>query len=329
MTLSTILDEKERALATLRKAKAGVHPWAAVAEALLVLERLGPLDEDNLPWIRRAELESGISANQLRRMTRTLRFVLDLALIEPGLAEALHWRGFSAVEVIGKIYAADRAVGERVIREERPGSNFRQLLKIFDDVKATSTTVGGVSAGKLAAKQFVAQCQAFLTEKGASLLERYPIHWDGPERALEPHLVRVARSLRFATPDFVIFQARDKQVQRLDAVDCHAFHGNADRASVERRAVQIATEATLFDRFLVLVPEGTAASIFSACFDWFGLKNAVVINIDAPDLDRVWDQVRPFFPIEGGTRRDAWLQENSKVLQAILKAAKLNLSLTS
>lgn len=333
MTNLPLADEKENALASLRAARTGKQPWATTAGALLVLERSGSLDENGLPWLKRAASESGITSNQLRRMTRTLKYVLELALLEPALAEALHWRGFSAVEVIARIYAADKTLGTRVIREEPPGSTFRQLLKIFDEVKQTSSGVGAVAAGKLAAKQFVAQGESFLAGAGHPLLYRFPFRTEPHEPEVEPHLVRTSRSLRFATPDFLIFQSADEVVRSLDGVDCHALHGNADRATVERRAVQIAMESTFFDRFLVLVPDGTAAEIFQECFSWFGIANAMAVNIEAPETETVpfppFEVSRPFFPTTGGVRRNAWLGENNLALQAILKTAKMGLSLTS
>ncbi len=243
---------------------------------------------------------------------------------EPELAKKMSWRKFSLIEVIAKIYAADRAAAIKIINENPPGSNFRQLLNKFDDVKRAGGAVSPVSAGKTAARDFVKQCRIFLDRPGKTLLEG---------RGTKFHLVRPTLPLHFANPDFLVFQTQASRVVSIDAVDCHALHGIVDAPALERRAIQIATESTFFDRFIVLVPSGNAAWILPDTANWLGLPNVAVIDLMVASGEQPppWlgeDNLR-FAPQIGGSRHQAWIKRNDYLLQRILETEGLYLSLPS
>ena len=260
-------DTIETALRILTDARAVKRPWTEIAAALLQLEGSGALDENGRPWIQRAEAESTITTNLLRRMTRAHRFVTEMNATEPELAQKLEWRKFTLIEIIAKIFAADREAAIQIINENPPGSSFRQLLAKLEDVKQSGATVSPQSAGKMAAKNFVKQCRLWLDGPGNTLLSG---------RGQSFHLVCPTLPLHFANPDFLLFQTQGDRIVAVEAIDCYAFHGDVDQVIVERRAVQVAAEATFFDRFLILLPPGSAARHLQTTIDWFGLTNVAV-----------------------------------------------------
>lgn len=325
--MSTSLPPKaciQAALLVLANAAKDKRQWWEIAEALLLLEGTSALDENGLPWIKRAETISGITVNQLRRMTRTLRFLTELRDSEPELAQKLEDRKFSSIEVIGKIQAADRDAAREIIEEERPYSTFRALLDKLDDVKRSGATVSPQSAGRMAASAFLKQCSIWLGGAGESYLAGGGDNY---------HLVRPKLPLHFANPDFLLFQSSGGRIVDVDAIDCYALPGQMEGAALERRAVQIATESSFFNRFLILLPTGYASGFLPDMLRWLGLPNVQVVDITTGQ-ERPWPLApdgtpQRFSPDSKGARHHAWLQKNGYQLRRILAAEKLDLSLPS
>jgi hypothetical protein len=292
-------------LAILKNARTGNRPWPDVAFALLELERSGAVDEDGRPWIQRAEVESGYSANQLRRMTKASLFRDHLIRTEPILAETLLARPFSHFETISRIWRLDEKKARDLIEGQYPNATFRELYHFYDTMKKPGRGVIPVMAGKNAAKQFREKAIS-LFKKDQSLLFASNVAW---EVEIKPPFV----PFRYAKPDYYIVCLENDKVSRIEAIDCWALYNGSQVEIALRKLITVATEATFVSRFWIVVPEGKCAEMACSECDRLDLGNVGVVVVTGEALK--WARVPSMEAEPEPDRRGLWSDEDKRRLR--------------
>lgn len=262
-------------LKILHGARAAGTAWTEIAFALSELEASGPTDEHGRPWIHRAEQESGYSANQLRRMSKVADFLNRLIQSDPPAAELLRGRPFSHIEMISKIWQLDEPQARELVRDTNVHRTFRDLLKIHADMSQEHGGTPPIAAGKMAAKQF--------RQKALRLIKQNLEKLGGQNPSLSIEIVRPIVPFRYASPDYYIIGRDAGKVVQIDAIDCYALYGGSQNDAALRKVLLVATEASFFTRFWIVVPEGECANIFLWESGKLNLDNVGIITVTAND----------------------------------------------
>ncbi|MHA6691238.1 hypothetical protein [Devosia sp. A449] len=251
-------------LAPLSGARKKALSWRSVAARLLQLESSAPLAPDGQPWIRAVEAISGYSANHLRRMTKALALLEDVAQFWPQYAVRLGSLSFSHGEILGRIWEADRKQVEALLhRVSWP--TYAALLTQYETTRARHTTPK--AAGKLAARTFRAR---------VGLLLR---HQYGENAILDP-----APYHPYFKPDFL---SRDGEI----AYDCLLVPGKVDNEAMRRRFVSWATEASFASAFWITLSDGAGIEPAMKCVHDLDLGNVGLLVAD-DSLDVVWSPTK-------------------------------------
>lgn len=235
-------------LSSLDNARDKAMPWRTLAARLAQLEASAPLALNGQPWIRAVEAASGYSANHLRRMSKAASLTDAILRRWPDHSSILTGLSFTHAEILGRIWEADPARVEQLLKAERWPS-YSELLAHYE--KTRSSRSAPRAAGKLALGTFRNQVKSFLErEFGSGLFDRVPYH-------------------PFLKPDFLLLSPR----HHLVAWDCLLIPEKLDHEALHRRFVAWATEATFVSEFWIAVQDDHGIDLMHRCIVDLDLAN--------------------------------------------------------
>lgn len=242
----------------LANARSNGLPWRHVAEALLHLEASGPLSPDGQPWIRALEAVSGYSVNHLRRMSRALALLNEIAEFWPKYTDRLLNLPFSHGEILGRLWEADRKPVEALLKGAKWPA-YGQLLSLYEQTRRGRAAPK--AAGKLAAGRFRSQVGVWLKRRygESAILDPVPYH-------------------PYCKPDFLL---RGGPV----AFDSFLVPGKIDQEALHRRFVAWATEASFVQAFFIVLSDSAGVEPAQACVDDLDLGNVGLIVADDRGLN--------------------------------------------
>ena len=226
---------------SLKFARSRNMAWDAVARATMAIE--SEAGSSGLPPIRRAEQLSGYSTNQLRRMIAGVRFLDELAELDPVAADWLGTPKFSHAEMLAKIWRLDREKVLALLRSE-PVLRYENLSRLFDTLAKQSASP--MSAGKRSQKSFEEKCVA-----GLKALPFSPFG-PGAYRLVKPRLHHP-----YCRPALLVRATVGTQVSWAGLDFVH--NPNWDDAVLRQVMIQ-GIEARFLDLLFVFFPPGTAAA---------------------------------------------------------------------
>lgn len=239
-------------LSSLHQAREKAMPWRILAGRLAQLEASAPLAPDGQPWIRAVEAISGFSANHLRRMSKASSLIEVMVQRWPDHAGILNALSFTHAEVLGRLWEADAAAVEHLLKAERWPS-YGALLAQYE--KARSRRSAPKAAGKLALGNFRDRVNSFLEQKSSlALFDRVPHH---------PYL----------KPDFLAFLPNGQII----AWDCMLMPEKVDQEALHRRFAAWATEASFVTEFWIAVQHDRGMDHMHRCIMDLDLKNIGVM----------------------------------------------------
>jgi hypothetical protein len=252
-------------LLTLRNSRAQHTPWPDVARALLTLEQTGPLDETGQPWIQAAASVSGYSVNHLRRLSKSWQAISDIDKAYPGHGARLQGLSASHAEVLARLWQVDAdKVGELLSTERWP--SYGDLLRLYETRR--SSQGAPAAAGKLAATAFRKRVQSLLAGHVAT------------GEIIAPYL-----HYTYAKPDLLNLTTTPIRVHA--AYDCLVVPPKVDADQIQRRFVSLATEASFFDSFWLVVSDAGALYPIISSIEILGLANVGVMTTEGSGLETV------------------------------------------
>lgn len=277
----------------LRNARAQRVPWADVAKALLALEQRGPLDETGHPWIQVAAGVSGYSSNHLRRMTKAWQAILEIGRAYPGHTDRLRGLSASHAEVLARLWqAAPDKVHSLLIAERWPA--YGDLLALYE---ASRIRQGApAAAGRLAASAFRRRVQSLLAD-----------HITTGE-VIAPYLYHT-----YAKTDFLHVTAT-VPITVHAAYDCLVVPPKIDADLVQRRFLSLATEASFFDRFWLVLSDAHNLNPIMSSIDILGLTNMGVMVPAGSRLDIIHHPIGPPFPDRRPLHRAFMARNGQRIL---------------
>lgn len=262
-------------LLPLRNARTQRVPWSEAAKALLGLEQRGPLDETGHPWIQAAAGVSGYSTNHLRRMTKAWQAILEIDRAYPGHSDRLRGLSASHAEVLARLWqvAPDKVHG-LVVAERWPA--YGDLLALYEASRVRQGA--SAAAGRLAASAFRKRVQSLLADH------------IGTGEVVAPYLHH-----DYAKPDFLHVTATAPVTVRA-AYDCLVVPPKIDADLVQRRFLSLATEASFFDSFWLVLSEAHNLDPIMSSIDILGLCNMGVMVATGSRLEIIHQPSGPPFP---------------------------------
>ncbi len=250
----------------LRDARAQRIPWTDVAKALLALEQRGPLDQTGQPWIQATAGVSGYSVNHLRRLTKSWLAIADIDQAYPGHTDRLQGLSASHAEVLARLWQVDPDKAGDLLSAERWPS-YGDLLSLYEERR--SSQGAPAAAGKLAATAFRKRVQSLLAD-----------HITTGE-IIAPYLHHA-----FAKPDFLHLTATPI-VSVHAAYDCLVVPPKVDADQIQRRFVSLATEASFFDAFWLIVSDAGGLYPAVSSIEILGLANVGVMITEGSRLETI------------------------------------------